>query len=339
MSPPHLRTLSICLILLCWAGPAWSDEVSLKNGDRVTGEVVKMGDGSLTLKTTYGGEIKIDWKEIQGLTSAGPLALQLRDGSVLRGRVSSPAPNQIVVTGEPFGSTTAMSFADIQAITPPPPITYTGTFNFGGNITDGNTKTTALNASARFTARAERQRFGLEAKYNYGEVNSLISTRNSLLGLNYDYFVTKRVYTTVFTLLEQDTFQDLNLRSTAGAGLGYQFIDTKRTKLSGDLGLAYVNENFRTQPDTDSASGRWSVTFNHEFLPDVLFFFHRNEGYYDLKAPNGYRIRADQGLRFPVYKGFSLNLEYDVRYNSNPAAGRKTTDLAYIMGVSYAFSE
>ena len=339
MFSPRLRTWSICFILLCWAGPAWSDEVSLKNGDRVTGEVVKMGDGSLTLKTTYGGEIKIDWKEIQGLTSAGPLALQLRDGSVLRGRVSSPAPNQLVVTGEPFGSTTAMSFADIQAITPPPPITYAGTFNFGGNITDGNTKTTALNASARFTARAERQRFGLEAKYNYGEVNSLISTRNSLLGLNYDYFVTKRVYTTVFTLFEQDTFQDLNLRSTAGAGGGYQFIDTKRTKLSADLGMAYVNQDFKTQPDTNAASGRWSLSLNHDVIPDVLVFFHRDEVYYDLKAPNAYRFRADQGVRLPIYKRFSLNLEYDMRYNSNPAVGRKTTDHAYIMGVSYAFAE
>jgi putative salt-induced outer membrane protein YdiY len=305
----------------------------------LTGEVVKMGDGSLTLKTTYGGEIKIDWKEIQGLTSTNPLALQLRDGSVLRGRVSSPAPSQVVVTGEPFGSTTAMSFADIQAINPPAAVVYTGALNFGANVTDGNTKTTALNASARFTARAERQRFGLEAKYNYGEANSTITTRNSLLGLNYDFFVTKTVYTTVFTLFEQDTFQDLNLRSTAGAGAGYQFLDTKRTQLSADVGMAYVNQDFKTQPDTNAPSGRWSLTLNHVFIPDVLIFFHRDEAYYDVKAPNGYRLRADQGVRLPIYKGFALNLEYDVRYNSQPALGRKTTDNAYIMGVSYTFSE
>jgi putative salt-induced outer membrane protein YdiY len=243
------------------------------------------------------------------------------------------------VTGEPFGGTAAMSLSDIQAINPPPPVVYTGTLNFGGNITAGNTKTTALNASVRFTARAKRQRFGLETKYNYGEVDGKISARNALLGLNYDFFVTKKVYTTVFTLLEQDTFQDLNLRTTAGAGIGYQFLDTKRTKLSGDLGMAFANENFRTQPDTDTASGRWSVTLNHEFIPDVLIFFHHDEGYYDVKAPNAYRIRADQGVRLPIYKGFSLNLEYNIRYNSNPASGRKTTDEAYIIGISYAFSQ
>jgi putative salt-induced outer membrane protein YdiY len=337
MFTTRTRGLSICFLLLCWASPVWSDDVSLKNGDRLTGEVVKMQEETLILKTTYGGEIKIAWKEIQGLISTNPLRLQLRDGSVLRGRVSSPAPNQAIVTGEPFGSSAAMSLSDIQAINPPPPVVYTGALNFGGNITAGNTQTTALNASVRFTARAKRQRFGLEAKYNYGEVDGKISARNSLLGLNYDFFVTKKVYPTVFILFEQDTFQDLSLRSTAGAGIGYQFLDTVRTKLSGDLGMAYANENFRTQPDTGTASGRWSVTLNHEFIPDRLIFFHHHEGFYDVKAPNAYRIRADQGVRLPIYKGLSLNLEFNMRYNSNPAPGRKTTDQAYIIGISYAF--
>jgi putative salt-induced outer membrane protein YdiY len=335
-----MRIVLIVLGLFAWLGAtAWADEVVLKNGDRLSGDVVKMEEASLTLKTTYAGEIKIDWKEIRGLTSTNPLAFQLRDGTVLRGRVSSPAPSQIVVTGEQFGSTAPMQISDIQAINPPAAVVYTGALNFGGTMTDGNTKTTALNASARFTARAERQRFGLEAKYNYGEANSTITTRNSLLGLNYDFFVTKKVYTTVFTLFEQDTFQDLNLRSTAGAGVGYQFLDTKRTQLSADVGMAYVNQDFKTQPDTNAPSGRWSLTLTHVFIPDVLIFFHRDEAYYDVKAPNGYRFRADQGVRLPIYKGFALNLEYDVRYNSQPAPGRKTTDNAYIVGVSYTFSE
>ena len=31
----------------------------------------------------------------------------------------------------------------------------------------------------------------------------------------------------------------------------------------------------------------------------------------------------------------ALNLEWDVRYNSNPAPGRKTTDHTYILGFSF----
>jgi len=103
--------------------------------------------------------------------------------------------------------------------------------------------------------RADRHRFSIEGKYNYGEQSKKINVRNSLAELKYDFFLTKRVFLDTFALFEQDTFEDLNLRSTFGAGPGYQFIDTKRTQLSGMLGLAYVNEDWRTRPHDSSAAG------------------------------------------------------------------------------------
>jgi len=41
----------------------------------------------------------------------------------------------------------------------------------------------------------------------------------------------------------------------------------------------------------------------------------------------------------PVYKQFAMNIEYDLRYDSNPAPGRKKTDNLYIVGVSYVLPE
>ena len=157
--------------------------------------------------------------------------------------------------------------------------------------------------------------------------------------LKYDFFLTKRVFLDTFALFEQDTFQDLNLRSTFGAGPGYQFIDTKRTQLSGMLGLAYVNEDWRTRPHDSTAAGVWAITLNTALIPERLIFFHRQQGFYDFNAPNAWRLRADQGFRVPVYKQFAMNLEYDLRYDSNPAPGRKPTDHLFIVGVSYVLPE
>ena len=163
--------------------------------------------------------------------------------------------------------------------------------------------------------------------------------RNSLGKLTYDIFITKRAFFNTFALFEQDTFQDLNLRSTFGAGPGYQFIDTKRTQLSGTLGLAYVNQDWRTRPDHSGAAGRWGINFTTAVIPERLLFFHRQEGFYDFKAPNAWRLRADQGFLVPVYKQFAMNLEYDLRYDSNPAPGRKRADHLYIVGISYILAQ
>ena len=36
-----------------------------------------------------------------------------------------------------------------------------------------------------------------------------------------------------------------------------------------------------------------------------------------------------------VWSDLSLNVEYDIHYNSQPAAGRKELDTTFIFGVSY----
>jgi len=43
------------------AGNSLADEVRLINGDKLTGQVVRMEEEKLVLKTTYAGEIAIAW--------------------------------------------------------------------------------------------------------------------------------------------------------------------------------------------------------------------------------------------------------------------------------------
>jgi len=338
-----MQRLVTTLILFCvvaWqAATASADEVMLKNGDRLSGDIIKMGDGTLVLKTSYAGEVKIEWKEIREITSKAPVKIQTRDGSVLQGLVTSPSAERIVITSDQFGTTMAIPFTNIQAINPPPNVTYSGAFNLGGVIAQGNSDSKAINASGLYTFRADRHRFSIEGKYNYGEQSKKINVRNSLAELKYDFFLTKRVFLDTFALFEQDTFEDLNLRSTFGVGPGYQFIDTKRTQLSGMLGVSYVNEDWRTRPHDSTAAGEWGINLTTGLIPEHLIFFHRQEGFYDFNSPNAWRLRADQGFRVPVYKQFALNLEYDLRYDSNPAPGRKQTDHLYIVGISYVLLE
>ena len=51
-----LPTAAACLaglLLLLWGRGAAADQVMLKNGDRITGTVLRMDQGVLTLKTDY----------------------------------------------------------------------------------------------------------------------------------------------------------------------------------------------------------------------------------------------------------------------------------------------
>ena len=329
-----LCLLGLFFMALSWAcEAARADEVLLSNGDRLSGEILKMEDGILSLRTDYGGEIKINWGQVRSLKSDKPMTLKMPGKS--NGIVSD-----FLIGGYDFievhdlSSDNPVPLADIRGINIGY-VQYQGNFTLGGNSTSGNTSTKAVNGAARLTVRADRHRLFVEAKYNYGEAEGGLTARNSMAQTKYDYFISKKVFLDAFGLWEKDTFQNLQFRNTLGAGIGYQFFDTGRTSLSGSPGLGYVNEHYTTVPQTQTASAKWGVRFEHKLFPDRLSIFHKHDGFYDLAHGNGMRINADTGVRVFVYKDFYFNLEYDLRLNTQPAPGRQKLDEAFIFGIGY----
>lgn len=330
-----LRQWTPLLLSLLFATPAWADEVYLLNGDRLSGTIVKMEDSILTLQTDYGGEIKVDWTKVERLISAAPLKILVPGESrdVLR---SFFYGRHALHEVRDLGPTGPVPLTDITAINLEP-IRMTGTVTIGGNSTSGNSSTKAFNGATRLTLHAYRQRLLIEGKYNYGQAGDQVTARNSLASLKHDYFVSKQVFIESFGMLEKDTLQNLQLRSTIGSGLGYQFYETARTTLSLSVGLAHVSEHFTNSPNNQTPSGRWSLRWEHALWPDRVKIFHRHEGFYDINAGNAFRLNADQGIRITVYKNLFFNVEYDLRLNTQPAPGRKKTDEAVIFGVGYEF--
>ena len=339
---PHHHTFSLLLwqrallLLSLWlATPASADEVYLLNGDRLTGTIVKMEENLLTIQTDYGGEIKVDWKKVQRLTATSPLKILVPGESrdVLRDFVYGTQGQREVTE---LGPDSFMPLAGVTAINLEP-VRLGGTISIGGNNTSGNSSTKAFNSAARLTLYAHRQRLLVEGKYNYGQANDQITARNSLASLKHNYFVSKQIFIETFGMLEKDTLQALQLRSTIGSGLGYQFYESPTTTLSLSTGIAHVSEHFTNSPNTQTPSGRWSLRWEHSLWPDRVKVFHRHEGFWDINAGNAFRFNADQGLRITVYKNLFFNVEYDLRLNTQPAPGRKKTDEAMIFGVGYEF--
>jgi putative salt-induced outer membrane protein YdiY len=338
-------TLSMCIVLsglLAGAAPnaAAADVVRLVNGDRLTGEVVRLEKSELVLKTVYAGDIRVKWEEVACVTSDHDLTFLLKTGEVLTGRPSCPEGGKMQIVGERPGTLRELSLADLEAVnlSPPPPVAYKARITAGGSTTDGNTNTTAFNSSADFEARSEHNRFTVRGKANYGESDGSTTENNALGSLKYDHFLTKKLYAYAQSLFEYDKLQDLNLRTTLSVGPGYQILDTDRAQLFAEAGLSYVNEDFENEEDNSYAAARWSLGLEVAVVPKRVKFFHRNEGYWSLKDADSYLIRTEQGLRFALVDNFFANLEYDYMYNNEPAPGTKSSDTAFIFGLGYEYN-
>jgi len=317
---------------------ALADEVYLKNGDLLTGEILSTEEEKLIVRTSYSAEIKVNWQEVICVSSDDEVTLLLKNNEKLTGRVTCPSLGQIQFVNTENGELRELSITDLQAINPPPPPppwTYKAVVDVGGAFNNGNTDTKTFNSTARFQARSEQHRIFAHGKYNWGESDGGENKNNWLLGGKYDYFFTKKVYAYLRPIFEYDKFQDLNLRSILGAGPGYQFIETENTSLFTELGLAYTNEDYEVASDKEYLSGRWSVGSKLDIIPDRVKFFHFQEGYYDLTSDEGLYLRTVQGFRLPIFEGFFFNIEFDWSYKSDPPPENKKSDTALIFGLGY----
>src|SRR5208337_5682371 len=81
---------SVCVIVLCCCCMAsYAEQVTLKNGDRLTGAIVSVSDKKLTLKTAYAGTITIDCDQVAQFSSDQPMVVTRTDKQVVSGPVTT----------------------------------------------------------------------------------------------------------------------------------------------------------------------------------------------------------------------------------------------------------
>ncbi|MDY6838448.1 MAG: DUF481 domain-containing protein [Thermodesulfobacteriota bacterium] len=333
----HRGVLLACFmaVVLLWTLPAVADEVRLANGSRLIGEIVNMEQEVLHFKATFAGEIKIAWAEVVRLHSDQDHTYVLMSQEVFTGQATCPSNGNIQIVDERIGKLPELSLGDVTVINPSPAMSYKGSMTAGGSMNTGNTDSKAGNASAKFQARSKRHRFSLGAKHNYAEDDDELTARKTTGSLKYDFFLTQKLYIYAHSLFERDDMQDINLRSTMGPGLGYQFLDSERASLFAEAGVSYFNEDYDEGEDQQYTSGRWSVGFDYELLPERVKFFHFHEGYYSLEESGSYYLRSEQGFRFLLIGNLFANIEVDYDYNNKPLAEKEKSDTTYIFGLAY----
>lgn len=323
------------------------DEVMVKDGSHIIGDIIQMTDGTLTMKTIFGGEVKIEWKEVTSIKTVKSLPFVLSDGSRIQGRAEGGDGGRLRLQGDMMDAASTVDLSSVTAINPPPrrPIRFKGNFSIGASIADGNTRTKAFSLLGEFEARSEKQRLTLRGVYNYSEDSGDVTAQYGRGSIKYDYFITKRIYAFANALFEHDGEQDLSLRTALSAGPGWQIIDqgdfeadwVKGLELSVEAGIAYYNEDYKRTPDDAYAAARWAAKLDWPFVPDKVTFFHHQEGYPGLENAEDIYILTETGLRFTIFSNFTATAQVNWRWDNTPQAGELRSDTLYLFSLGWGF--
>lgn len=314
---------------------ARADEVQLKNGDRITGTIVRMENKVLMIRTFYAGDLSIRWEAVAAITTDLSVQLGLSNDTSVRGIVFPAEEGKLSLKAEKVEEPWTFDIDDVEVINPPPDYRWTLRLNAGVDIEKGNTDSEEYHLDTKFFVRTERSRYTIWAELDK-EYDSNILSKDSALGvMKYDHFFTKKWYGWLGTFIETDESKDLNLRSVVGAGPGYQFFESPLTSLGVETGLVYVNEDYDEGENQGYGALCWRLDYDRYFWDNRVKFFHWQHGLWSVANSEHVAIYTRTGFRIPLVKGLSATLQYNWDLDKAAPPGEEEIDERFLFTLGW----
>lgn len=360
-----MRRSAFFAMLLCFMAVAgWADQVTLKNGDRLTGMIVKSDAKTLLIKTEFAGDVNVQWDAVAAIVSSQPLHLSLKDGQTIVGGVTTTDSKFDVATKE-TGPVSASKEAVVAVRNDAeqkaydeqverlrhPHLTdfWSGLLDTGLSLTRGNSESltyTLAGKAARVTDRDKITVYSTAIYANSATAGVTNTTAHAIRGgIRGDLNVSKKLFVFGFTDFEYDAFQHLDLRNVVGGGLGYHVIKTANTTFDVFAGGSFDQEYFAPNPPTVPTSltrKSGEIVLGEELstkMSNRTTLSERFALYPNISNTGSYRFQFDTTAATKLKGWLSWQVTYSDRYLSDPLPGLKKNDLLLSTGIRLTFGK
>ena len=340
------------LLLLASAfvgGLAWgyardkTDVVTLRNGNEVSGDIVSLEFGILTLKTDNMGTLSIEWPAVRAVSSKFDFAIERRNGTKYHGSIATSADgSELVVAGA--AGTFRIPLQEVERISRFSP-QFWDRINGGLAVGYSYTKSSAIKVgSVNFNAnyRSTTLDGSLAFSANNTEDSSGKTTNRALLTTGVQFLQQSRNFWGLLGSLERDQALGVDARLVAGAALGRRFVQSDFTEVTGIAGLVATEEWIVDEP-TPKASVEAVVGGNWQVFKFIEPKTRLNLGLYvfpSLTESGRYRGTGDLSLthKFPhdITIGLTGYLSYD---NQPPEPNAEKSDYGVTFNLGYSFGQ
>ncbi|MEZ5398513.1 MAG: DUF481 domain-containing protein [Bryobacteraceae bacterium] len=350
--------LSVLLWSLAAAGSLFAaDVVTMKNGDRLTGSVVKKDAKNLVFKSDIAGPVTIPWEQVATVSTDSAVTVAIAGGETVLGTVATNPDKSIEIKSGGASKTvlaeqvSTIRNAEEQAAYErllAPRLTdlwvIGGNINFAGTSGNAKTNTFTIPVSAHRITNSDKT----SVYFNFISASATVNNQSAATaravrgGWAYNRNLTSRLFLNLFNDYEYDRFQNLDLRVVLGSGLGYGVWKSERGRFDLVGGAAWNREKFDPiRPDLpfvrNAAEAYWGDDLTLS-LNSRLSFFQGYRMFNNLSKSERYRQNFDAGLTAKLTKWLTWNATISDRYLNSPVTGRKKNDFLYSTGFGFSFT-
>jgi len=345
----------------------FADQVSLKNGDRLTGTVVKSDGKTLVLHTDAAGDVTLQFDAIQDIKTEQELHVSLKGGKTAVGPVTT-SDNKIEVATKTAGTVEAEK-ADVtlirndaeqaaydKSLHPGLLHGWIGGANVGFSVARGNSETEnlALAVNAAHPTLNDKITIYVSSIYTTNQLATPSTVANLVQGgLRYDRNLNPKLFAFGAADFMSNALQFLDLRGVYSGGFGYHAIASDNTTLNVLGGVNYTHETYSngaevvpvTTPPIFVSYGVTNrfvaLTLGEELTQKLGKSTVITENYYfypDLQQTGEYRSVFNFGTVTKISKWLGWQNQFGDIYVSNPPIGAKKNDLILTTGLNFSFT-
>jgi putative salt-induced outer membrane protein len=332
-----------------------ADQILLKNGDRLTGKIVKSDAKTLLIRTDFAGDVIIQWSAIDGINSTQPLHVSLDGGQMIVGPVMT-ADGKIQITTQTAGVVTT-SKDSIQVIRSDseqmaydaemdrlrnPHLTdfWSGFLNTGLSFTRGNSDTLNFALSGNAVRKSPRDTitaYGTSIFSNNRAGGTTNTTADAIGGgVRVDLNLRRQLFAFGFTDFYHDKFQQLDLRNVLGGGVGYHVVNSKPT-LFDVYGGGTFNQSYYSTPLNQKSGEIIAGEYLTHTVSSRTSFSERFDFFPNLSNTGQYRFTLDVHGVTNLNRWLGWQVSFGDNFVSNPPPGIKSNDLVLSTGLRLTF--
>lgn len=351
--------------LFAFSTTVFADQVTLKNGDRLTGTVVKSDGKTLTLHTDAAGMVTLKFDAIQDIKTEAELHVGLKGGKSAVGpvtttdgklEIATKTSGTVEVTREDV--TVIRNDAEQQAydksLHPGLMHGWNGGINVGFSVARGNSETENLalafnGVHPTLTDKVTLYATSINTTNNLATPSTVANLATG--GLRYDRNVDTKLFVFGAADFMANALQFLDLRQVYSGGFGYHAIKSDRTILDFLGGVNYTHETYSNGAAVAGFPGVFesyghtnrfaALTLGEELnkkLGKSTVVTQSAYFYPDLQQTGEYRFTFNIGSVTKINRWMGWQNQFADIYVSNPPTASKNNDILFTTGLNISFT-
>jgi hypothetical protein len=318
-----------------------TDVVTLANGDRITGEVVRLERGRLEFKTDDAGTLSLEWDKLASLVAARIVEVVTTDGWRFVGTLMPADAVAMVAVATP-AATVPLPMIEVTLITPIGRSFWKkldGSFDAGFSYTQSSgIAQLNLNTETIYRKPAFQGRVGASITLTKEDDDSDRDDRGTL-DISYLRYPWTRWFLAAASRFESNESLGIRLRSQVGGAAGPRLINNNRGQMAAGAGIVFNDERGVDVPPSRNVEAVFLFEASYYTYDRPKTNLDVKLRYYPSLTDSGrHRMQFDGGVKRELWKDFFAALTLYNTFDNrppNPAADRNDVGAVLSIGWTY----